>query len=529
MTAIPFAIATTAAHPAAAVSRVPIPSGGLEIRGSVAVQAEEGLSRGGVRRRTQRAALPAVAGVPDAHGHAPRQDARGKAYDWFKKMRWLQTGGVPYCPKCGTLRCHTMSRGRFKCSDKACRAVFTVTSGTVFASRKLSFKKMLVAIWFSVNSAKGKAALQLSREIGVQYRTAWVIGHRHSARHQRMGDRRRDTRWIRHPGTLGCFHSHRGGGVVARPSRAGTDVGRGRPTRPACTAPGIGKLEALAVSLLGKRPRFPMQSPQLHTISSAKWSAGFGRRRRVHCFRCWMPRPARTYFQISGRTGEHTSPENPYVKRVNDRSIEYTTPWQLEWYEILLLIQAQMTNEEKTGAQAFKRTRDWLSHGKAFGNAHLRQLSDWWERLAVALPSSVPGWDWPRAGQRLMMTVGPAAAGKSTWAATQGSPVISTDSIRMELGGSLLAHEQGPIFRMARKRAIEVLRTGADVVPDATHIRTSDRIRNARMVPDDCPVEYVVIDRDLPAKVASQGARKSGLVEGASPAVSEVRRKLLVR
>jgi transposase-like protein len=99
----------------------------------------------------------------------------GTAYGWFRKMRWPETEGEPYCPKCGTLRCHPMSRGRFKCSDKDCRAVFTVTSGTVFHARKLSFRKMLMAIWFSINSVKGKAALQLSREIGVQYKTAWVL------------------------------------------------------------------------------------------------------------------------------------------------------------------------------------------------------------------------------------------------------------------------------------------------------------------------------------------------------------------
>ncbi|EPE94333.1 transposase (plasmid) [Rhizobium grahamii CCGE 502] len=45
----------------------------------------------------------------------------------------------------------------------------------MFHARKLSFKKMLIAIWFSANSVKGKAALQLSREIGVQYKTAWVL------------------------------------------------------------------------------------------------------------------------------------------------------------------------------------------------------------------------------------------------------------------------------------------------------------------------------------------------------------------
>ncbi|WP_442129938.1 IS1595 family transposase [Rhizobium leguminosarum] len=68
-----------------------------------------------------------------------------------------------------------MSRNRFKCTEKTCKTVFSVTSGTVFHARKLSFKKMLIAIWFSANSVKGKAALQLSREIGVQYKTAWVL------------------------------------------------------------------------------------------------------------------------------------------------------------------------------------------------------------------------------------------------------------------------------------------------------------------------------------------------------------------
>ncbi len=68
-----------------------------------------------------------------------------------------------------------MSRNRFKCTEKTCKVVFSVTSGTVFHARKLNFKEMLIAIWFSANSVKGKAALQLSREIGVQYKTAWVL------------------------------------------------------------------------------------------------------------------------------------------------------------------------------------------------------------------------------------------------------------------------------------------------------------------------------------------------------------------
>ncbi|MBO0129691.1 IS1595 family transposase [Agrobacterium sp. Rnr] len=41
--------------------------------------------------------------------------------------------------------------------------------------RKMSFRDILPGLWFSVNSVKGKSALQLSRELGVQYKTAWVL------------------------------------------------------------------------------------------------------------------------------------------------------------------------------------------------------------------------------------------------------------------------------------------------------------------------------------------------------------------
>jgi hypothetical protein len=34
---------------------------------------------------------------------------------------------------------------------------------------------MVMAIWFLVNSVKGKAAVQLSREIGVQYKTTCML------------------------------------------------------------------------------------------------------------------------------------------------------------------------------------------------------------------------------------------------------------------------------------------------------------------------------------------------------------------
>lgn len=75
----PFVIDTTAVQPAAAVLHVAVSPGGLEICGSAVSQAREGLSVGAVRRQqgTQGAALPAVAAMPDAHGHGPGAHPRG--------------------------------------------------------------------------------------------------------------------------------------------------------------------------------------------------------------------------------------------------------------------------------------------------------------------------------------------------------------------------------------------------------------------------------------------------------------------
>jgi hypothetical protein len=93
----------------------------------------------------------------------------------FVDFRWADNGGKPYCPRCGCLEPYSVRRRRFRCSEPECRAEFSVTSGTVFANRKLSFKKIVMAIWEEITAAKGMAALHLSRKLNVQYKTAYVL------------------------------------------------------------------------------------------------------------------------------------------------------------------------------------------------------------------------------------------------------------------------------------------------------------------------------------------------------------------
>ena len=85
--------------------------------------------------------------------------------------------GAPVCPVCGCLDIYDLTtRRRFKCA--ACHHLFSVTSGTILASRKLSFVDLLGAICLFVNASKGLSAVQLSRDLDVQYKTAFVLMHK---------------------------------------------------------------------------------------------------------------------------------------------------------------------------------------------------------------------------------------------------------------------------------------------------------------------------------------------------------------
>jgi transposase-like protein len=92
-------------------------------------------------------------------------------------VRWPATDGEAVCPKCGCIDTYGIaSRRQFECA--ACKHHFSVTSGTIFASRKLSFTDLLAAIVIFVNGAKGVSALQVSRDLDVQYKTAFVLSHK---------------------------------------------------------------------------------------------------------------------------------------------------------------------------------------------------------------------------------------------------------------------------------------------------------------------------------------------------------------
>lgn len=75
------------------------------------------------------------------------------AYQRFCRLRWPETDGAPICPVCECVDIYELTtRRRYKCA--ACYRQFSVTSGTIFASRKLSFVDLLGAICLFVNASR---------------------------------------------------------------------------------------------------------------------------------------------------------------------------------------------------------------------------------------------------------------------------------------------------------------------------------------------------------------------------------------
>jgi hypothetical protein len=117
------------------------------------------------------AAFPSVRGRTEVSLIALCQQSEAAAYEMFCHLRWPETGGAPVCPECGSsvasvYRCRRL----FKC--KAWHLPFSVTSGTLFASRKLPFLVLLVVIGLFINAAKGISSRQASRDLDVHWPSA---------------------------------------------------------------------------------------------------------------------------------------------------------------------------------------------------------------------------------------------------------------------------------------------------------------------------------------------------------------------
>lgn len=102
-----------------------------------------------------------------------------KAREFLEASRWPEG---PVCPSCGQMETvsklggKSMGPGWYHCSE--CREKFTVRVGTLYERSHIPLHKWLLATHLIVSSKKGMSAMQISRMLGITYKSAWFMCHR---------------------------------------------------------------------------------------------------------------------------------------------------------------------------------------------------------------------------------------------------------------------------------------------------------------------------------------------------------------
>ena len=81
------------------------------------------------------------------------------------------------CPSCGSSSYCRVRKSRV-CQCNQCHSQTSITSGTIFHSSNLPLTKWFLAIHLLTQNKNGISALELSRQIGVVYKTAWRLKHK---------------------------------------------------------------------------------------------------------------------------------------------------------------------------------------------------------------------------------------------------------------------------------------------------------------------------------------------------------------
>jgi predicted kinase len=194
------------------------------------------------------------------------------------------------------------------------------------------------------------------------------------------------------------------------------------------------------------------------------------------------------------------SPNRPFVKRYINRSITITDPAKLEFYDFQEHAKDHLSAAELDLIKIANWCRNAVAHRDIIPPPTIERFSKLYNDNSELPQCEIPGWDWPRCGQTLIMTVGPSSGGKTTWCASQDVETISYDAVRDQIGGSKVPGDQSGTFYHVQSSSAQILSKGRDVIVDAMHVEPGHRKQQAAIAPPDIKVRYVIIDRPLEEK-----------------------------
>ena len=105
-------------------------------------------------------------------GMFPDEDAARK---WFEESLWPNDRA---CARCGSVRTREASHARmpYWCTD--CRSYFSIKTGTVMQSSKLSLRRWAIATYLMTTNLRGVSSVKLGRDLGISQKSAWHMMHR---------------------------------------------------------------------------------------------------------------------------------------------------------------------------------------------------------------------------------------------------------------------------------------------------------------------------------------------------------------
>jgi transposase-like protein len=82
-----------------------------------------------------------------------------EAFAQYVTVRFAHNGGKPFCERCKAQGPYFIStRRKWKCRNKECQRHFSPTTDTPFASRKLAYRDILIAMALFAKAPKGISA-----------------------------------------------------------------------------------------------------------------------------------------------------------------------------------------------------------------------------------------------------------------------------------------------------------------------------------------------------------------------------------
>jgi len=96
------------------------------------------------------------------------------AIKFYEEQRWVNGVRCPFCDKKEFVeKVESKKPLPYRCKD--CRKYFSVKTGTVMQSSKISLQKWLLVTYLMTTAKKGISSCQLAREIGITQKTAWFL------------------------------------------------------------------------------------------------------------------------------------------------------------------------------------------------------------------------------------------------------------------------------------------------------------------------------------------------------------------